>query len=34
LTFNVQTPNIITLSHLKEKLTSSTSKSYWRQQFD
>ena len=34
LTFNCQTSKIITLSELKDKLTSSTSKSYRRQKFD
>ena len=33
LTFNCQTSKIITLSELKDKLTSSTSKSYHRQIF-
>ena len=34
LTFNCQTSKIITLSELRDKLTSSTSKSYRRQKFD
>ena len=34
LTFNCQTSKIITLSELKDKLTSNTLKSYRRQKFD
>ena len=34
LTFNCQTSKIMTLNELKDKLTSSTSKSYRRQKFD
>ena len=34
MTFNCQTSKLITLSELKDKLTSSTSKRYRRQKFD